>query len=1080
MDTPAIDFDTNEVLQSQLPAIVLLQKLGWTYLPAKEATSQRGGRTVSVLLDGILREQLARINQITYKGRQRAFSTGSIARAIQKIKDISLVSGTVAAAQDAYDLLTLGESFEETIDGATKSFSLHCIDWKEPRNNVFYVTPEFAVSRAGSRDTHRPDLVLFVNGIPLAVIECKARGIAVNEAIRDILDYQKRDGIPELFKTVQLVAALNGQQALYGTTGTPLDLWARWRSDDDAEADLAGVVSRPLTRAQSEAVFTDFGRWRERYEALEPERRTVTDQDRLLYELLRPEQLLIMIRRYIVFDGKDKKIARYQQVRAVEKAMARLRHVDADGRRTGGVVAHTQGSGKSLTMVMLAKAIAQEPTIVNERIVIVTDRVDLDKQIRKTFRNTGAEVVRATSGNDLREKLEERKSRVITTVINKFAAAINHPNPIRDDSGNIFVLVDEGHRSQYGPMKAKVDLAFPRACYVAFTGTPLLKREKNTFTKFGGSIDVYSIRTATEDGSVVPILYDGRLVEQEVNKDPLDIWFDRYARGFTDAEKADLKRRWSRMDVLPQIDRFVQVVAWDIYEDYWRNWKDTPFKAMLVAPRKETAIQYRDVLNGFTATETRVGKKVSDDEPEQPIRCEVLISSPVEREGDDDIDESSNARVLKFWAEKMAEHGTEETYNESVIEAFRDSGTIDILIVVNKLLTGFDAPRARVLYLAKRMKEHSLLQAIARVNRRFENKDYGIVVDYASNLGSLDEALTKYTALEGFDTEDVDGAVVDYSRVFNELRQARANLIGLFHGLWDATHDSEALERFLAPEDLRYEFYDRLRLFSKALHLAQTSPRFFEDFDRDQVQDLLSELARFTKLRAQVSLRYQDRVNFKEIEPQIRRLLNQYVDAKDVQKLTPENFSMLDDLRRQEVLAELGEPAAQADIIASATKRRIEVELAESDPVLFRRFSAMLEEVIAKFRDGTLRALEYLKRVRDVAQQVDQRGAADVPSGLRARDTAQAYYRVLREWAGGLGFEDRDAVARLALDMDAAIDRERSVDWVRKSDVKNRMYQSIDDAFYLFCKEHDLPKNWSDIERASRTMVDTIAAARRA
>lgn len=1075
-----IDLDDNEVLQSQLPAIVLLQKLGWNHLPVNNVTVQRGGRTSAVLLDGILREQLTLINQITYKGRQRAFSTGSIARALQKLKDVSLVGGTVAAAQDAYDILTLGDSFEETIDGETKSFSLRYIDWKEPRNNVFHVTSEFAVPRAGSRDTHRPDLVLFVNGIPLAVIECKARGIDVNEAIRDILEYQKRDGIPELFKTVQLVAALSGQQALYGTTGTPLDLWARWRSDDDAEANLAGVVSRPLTRAQAEAVFTDFGRWRERYEALEPERRTVTDQDRLLYDLLRPEQLLRMVRRYIVFDGKDKKIARYQQVRAVEKAMARLRHVDADGRRTGGVVAHTQGSGKSLTMVMLAKAIAQEPTIVNERIVIVTDRVDLDKQIRKTFKNTGAEVVRATSGNDLREKLEQRKSRVITTVINKFAAAVNHPKPIRDDSGNIFVLVDEGHRSQYGPMKTKVDLAFPRACYVAFTGTPLLKREKNTFTKFGGSIDVYSIRTATEDGAVVPIFYDGRLVEQEVNKDPLDTWFERYARGFTDEEKKDLKKRWSRMDVLPQIDRFVQVVAWDIYEDYWRNWKDTPFKAMLVAPRKETAIQYRDVLNGFTATETRVGKKVSDDEPEQPIRCEVLISSPVEREGDDDIDESTNARVLKFWTEKMSEHGTEQSYNENVIEAFRDSGTIDILIVVNKLLTGFDAPRATVLYLAKTMKEHSLLQAIARVNRRFENKDYGIVVDYGANLGSLDEALTSYTALEGFDAEDVAGAVIDYGRAFHDLRQARANLIGLFQGLWDATHDSEALERFLAPKDLRDEFYGRLRAFAKALHLAQTSPRFFEEFTRDQIQDLQSELIRFVKLRAQVSLRYQDRVNFKEIEPQIRRLLNQYVDAKDVQKLTPERFDMLDDTRRQEVLAELGEPGAQADVIASATKRRIEVELAGSDPVLFKKFSAMLEEVIAKFRDRTIAALEYLKRVREIAKQVEHRGTTDLPSGLKNRDTAQAYYRVLREWAGGLGFEDRDAIARLALDVDLAIDRERSVDWARKSDVKNRMYQSIDDAFYLFCKENDLPKNWGDIERASHTIVDTIAASRRA
>jgi type I restriction enzyme R subunit len=1070
-------FDDNEALQSQLPAISLCAKLGYDYLPIATVNTLRG-RLGNVILDDVLRQQLVRINQITYKGRQRAFSQSSIEKAIQKLKDVSLIGGQNLASSDTYDLLTLGESFDETIDGETKAFSLRYIDWREPRNNVFHVTSEFAVPRVGSRATHRPDLVLFVNGIPVAVMECKARGVPIDEAIEDMLEYQKGNGIPELFKSVQVVVAANGQNALYGTTGTAHEFWSSWRSDDESIADLTGVILRPLTRAQSDPIFTDFERWRERYEASSPEQRSLTEQDRLIYNVLRPEQLLLLMRRYIIFDAGTKKIARYQQVRAVEKAMSRLLHVDSEGRRLGGVVAHTQGSGKSLTMVMLAKAIAQEPAIVNERIVIVTDRVDLDKQIKRTFKNTGAEVVRATSGHDLREKLQQRKSRVITAVINKFAAALQG-RPIQDDSGNVFVLVDEGHRSQYGPMKSRVDLVFPKACTIAFTGTPLLKREKNTFAKFGGSIDVYSIRTATEDKSVVPILYDGRLVEQQVDKDPLDLWFERYTRALKDGEKEDLKKRWAHMNVLPQVDRFVQLVAWDIYEDYFRNWKDTPFKAMLVAPRKETAIQYRDALRELAKHDRRHSKKVSDGEPEEPIRCEVLISSPAERETADDIDESSNARVLKFWSEMMTAHGTDERYSEALIEQFRDFGTIDILIVVSKLLTGFDAPRATVLYLTKTLKDHTILQAIARVNRRFEGKDHGVVVDYAANLGNLDEALTAYTALEGFDPEDVEGAVVDYGRAFDDLRQARAHLISLFRGLWDSTHDSEVIERFLEPEDVRHEFYDRLRNFAKTLHLAQTSPRFFRDFDRDQVQELQSELVRFTKLRAQVSLRYQDRVDFKDIEPQIRRLLNQYVDAKEIRRLTPENFNMLDDDRRQEVLAEIGEPAAQADVIASATKRRIEVDLKEQDPILFRKFSAMLEEVIAEFRNKALGALEYLSRVRKIAAQVESGGQSDLPANL-ASDASKAYYRVLEEWAGALGFEDHHEVAELALSVEKVVDEERCVDWVRKTDVKNRMYQNIDDAFYVFCKKHDLPKNWADIEACSHTIVDTIAAARRA
>lgn len=1073
MDIPTFDFDDNEVLQSQLPAIVLLQKLGYEYLPASRVAELRGGRTSPVLLEPVLRAQLARINQITFKGKQRAFSAGSIEKAIQKLKDISLSGGRIAAAEDTYDLLTLGESFDETIDGDTKAFSLRYIDWNDPSNNVFHIAAELPVVRSGRRDFHRPDLVLFVNGIPLAVLECKRRDVPIDSAVKDMLEYQRAGGIPELFKSVQIVAAINGQQALYATTETQRKFWSLWRSSDPAvDATLRGLIRRPLTEAETNAVFADLGRVRERYDGLKTETREPSKQDLLLFDVLRPERLLLMARRYVIFDAGVKKIARYQQVRAVEKALARLRVVDAEGKRTGGVVAHTQGSGKSLTMVMLAKAIVDDRSIINERIVLVTDRVDLDKQIAKTFRHSGAEVVRATSGDDLRKKLEEPKSRVITTVINKFAAVLTGER-LRFDSGNVFVFVDEGHRTQYGPLKTKVDLVFPKACYFAFTGTPLLKREKNTFATFGGSIDVYSIRSATEDGAVVPLLYDGRLVEQEVNKDPLDLWFERTTKLLTDEQKADLKKRWSRADVLPQIDPFVRVVAWDVYEDFKRNWKGTGFKAMLVAPRKETAIQYRELLRRLAELDT--------DNVDDPITCEVIISPPQESENDDEPEESGSARVNKFWAQMMEQHQDEEKYNERITERFVHSEQLDILIVVSKLLTGFDAPRATALYVARSLSDHTLLQAIARVNRLYEAKDHGVIVDYMANLGRLDKALNKYIALEGFDLSDIEGAVIDIRTVFDRVKQTYGDLIASFRGLWDRTGDSETIEQYLGDKNIRDEFADYLRGFQKALHLALTTPRFHEEVDAGTIERYLYDLRRFVKLRAAVNLRYQESVDFKAIEPQIRKLLSEYVSAVDVKKLTLEPFDMLDQAKRDELLGDM-ETAAQADLVASLTRKRIEVDLMDADPVLYKRFSEMLQQVIDDFRQGALAQIggprEYLRRVQEVSDAVDGGGRHDVPPMLHARDAARSYYRVLQEWATGAGLDDRDAVARLAMDVDEAINRERCVDWIRKDDVKNRMYKNIDDAFYSFCNDHQLSKDWDAIEQCSRTIVDSIAAAR--
>ena len=468
---------------SQVPALQLLQNLGYTYLRPQDAVFQRKGRLSNVLLEGILAEQL-RQRRFTYHGQEYPFSESSIQDAIQAFKDIRF-DGLVRTSEKIYDLLSLGKALEQTIDGDTKSFTLQYVDWQAPANNVFHVSEEFEVERTGSHQLCRPDLVLFVNGIPFAVIECKRPDIKdpLEQAISQNIRNQGEDYIPKLFTFTQLLVSVTKNETAFGTTGTGAKFWSRWRELRDGKAaditgEVAPLVNKPLTKAQKDKLFADrFGYVRTYFDDIEAEGRQVTEQDKALCSLCRPERLIDMAWRFIVFDAGEKKIARFQQYFAVKSILARLRGIEGSGRRRGGVIWHTQGSGKSLTMVMLAKSLALEPAILNPIILIVTDRVDLDEQIWKTFHQCGKEPTQALTGKHLAQLVEEGKESVITTVIDKFAAAIA-AGEFKNDSANIFVLVDESHRSVYGETGAKMEKVLPNACFIGFTGTPLMKVEK--------------------------------------------------------------------------------------------------------------------------------------------------------------------------------------------------------------------------------------------------------------------------------------------------------------------------------------------------------------------------------------------------------------------------------------------------------------------------------------------------------------------------------------------------------------------------------------------------------------------------
>lgn len=1041
---------------SQIPALQLLQNLGWQYLTPTEALSLRGGKLGNVLLETVLVEQLRRLNRIRFKGQEYEFSEANIQSAVQALKDV-MYDGLVRTNEKIYDLLILGKSLQQTIEGDTKSFPLRYIDWNPATwlaNNVFHVTEEYEVERTASHETRRPDIVLFVNGIPLAVIECKRPDIKdpIGEAISQHLRNQRDDEIPKLFLYSQLLLALSKNEAKYATAGTPAKFWAVWREEVDKE--LAPLVNKPLTPDQKNRLFGGRYRYvRECFDKLERQPREITAQDRALYSLCRPERLLDLTFSFILFDAGEKKIARYQQYFTVKNILQRIRQRDEDGRRLGGVVWHTQGSGKSLTMVMLAKAIARED-LPDYKIVLVTDRVDLDDQIYKTFTHCDMEPYQVRSGRDLAKQLSGPKGRVVTTIIDKFEYAVLKGN-LRNEGDNVFVLVDESHRGQYGAMHGRMRKALPNACFIGFTGTPVKKKEKDTIVKFGGLIQpTYSIRRAVEDKAVVPLLYEGRDVEQRVDRESIDRWFDIITANLTREQKADLKKKFTTTDQLNKAEQKVREIALDISMHYRDNWQGTPYKAQLVTQDKSTALLYKKFLDEFGM-----------------VSSEVLISGPDDREGNEEVEEENLPAVQQFWKKMMAKHGSEEQYNKNVINAFKHGDEPEIIIVVDKLITGFDAPRNTVLYLTRQLKDHTLLQAIARVNRLCDGKDFGYIIDYRGVLQNLNKAFDLYGKMEDYDQADLEMTLTDVAEEIDKLPRRHNDLLRVFQEVKNKK-DEEQYELLLAAPEKREEFYEKLREFSKSLATALSSTRFIEQTPDAKLEKYRQDLAFFMNLRSSVRRRYAEVVDFKEYEAKIQKLLDTHVSTGSVEKVTTLVNIFDKDAFREEVERIEG-AASKADTIAYRTKRTIE-ERMDDDPAFYRKFSEMLEEAIRAFRESRLAERDYLAKVTEIAEAIRTRKEDNLPEVIRQRDVAKAFYGVVQEALadhGGNG-DHRQVAAETAVRIDDAILRERIVNWTTNTDVQNRMRNEIEDVLHDLKSQTGLALTYDEIDQILEKCLD--------
>ena len=925
----------NEYNHAEEPARVLLERLGWTYVPRKTLAVERSDER-DILLKGRLRAALMRLNE--WMTEEQAD------RVIFELEHIDATS--MARNQRIHEYLTYGLPLAVDTPQGRNTRTVRFFDFDHPDGglNEFVVTTQFRVRRGNERggpdDDERmviPDMVLFVNGVPLVVMEAKSPSLLdvwKSQAVRQLRRYQEAGpewhgaGAPELFHYNLLCVAHCGAAAAYSTLGAPENAYFDWKS---------------VLPYSEDEVQQRFG--------FEPQ-----GQAQLIVGLLSPATLLDVLRDYVVYEPERgrlvKKLPRYQQYRAVRAALGRLLSGRTAEER-GGVVWHTQGSGKSLTMLWLATKLRREPRLVNPTIVVVTDRTQLDRQIAGTFERCGFPAPERMDRSrpeplerrvrrrmqrpgqrdplDLQSVLKQGGSRTVMTTIQKFEEALTAPEgelDVLNASENVIVMVDEAHRTQYGILGGRMSKALPNAVMVGFTGTPIEKDfKRSTIGRFGPLIDAYTIPQSVADGATVPIWYEARLPELAVEgSETLDRLYDAMFGDEPPAVQAQIRRRYANKETVAEAERRIEMIALDIAEHFKGKVQPNGFKAQVVAPSRAAALRYAERLNSFG-----------------------LRAYPVITAAPNDGPEFKAARELD---------------QEQVVNAFVDpEGEPEALVVVDMLLTGFDAPVEQALYLDRALREHGLLQAIARVNRRFSHeqdgvateKTHGLVVDYHGVSRDLEEALSTFDWPDVQDTMhemDKDPApVIEAAAVQAESHFKSRDLSDTWACVSVFARDASTEGNFKA--DLFERFNADYRRFSLLMDRFLPDPRALDYTDR---------LARLTEIRAYVRaqfLREDADADWTEIGAKVKRLVDERISAQVRELMMP--VSILDQDFEQKIAA-LPHDEARASIMEHAIRAQIHDRLADN-PVFFEKLSAQLARIIEDLRNRLIDSAEACRRL---------------------------------------------------------------------------------------------------------------------
>ncbi|SCY40873.1 type I restriction enzyme, R subunit [Nonlabens sp. Hel1_33_55] len=876
----------------------------------------------------------------------------------------NLSSGLYDANKEVYKLLRYGITVREELGQPKETVWL--IDWKNPTSNDFAVAEEVTVK---GKHIKRPDVVLFVNGIAVGVIELKRSKVGVSEGIRQNLDNQKSEFIQKYFTTMQLVMAGNDTQGLrYGTIETSEKYYLKWKEESKKEYDY--LIDKQISQ---------------------------------LYEKTR---LLELIHDFIVFDKGTKKLCRPNQFFGITAAQTHIKT------KTGGILWHTQGSGKSLTMVWLTKWIREN--VKDSRVLIITDREELDDQIEKLFTGVDETIYRTKSGRDLIHVLNHKTEMLVCSLVHKFGRKSDEgdydsyieelkaslPTDF-EAKGDVYVFVDECHRTQSGKLHEAMKMILPDSLFIGFTGTPLLKKDKQkSIEVFGPYIgDPYKFDEAVEDGVVLDLLYEARDVEQFItDQDKIDEWFDVKTRGLTDVAKIQLKQKWGTMQkVLGSKSRLAKIVN-DIIHDF-----DTKPRlytgegnAMLVSGSVYQACKYYELFQsaGFTS-------------------CAIITSYQPHHgdiKGEETGEDSPTDKLLKYdvYTRMLKGQSTEDFEAFAKAQFISEPAKMKLLIVVDKLLTGFDAPSATYLYIDKKMQDHGLFQAICRVNRiDTEDKDYGYIVDYKDLFKSLQKSIGDYTseAFDDYDEDDVKGLLKDR---FTESRERLETALEVLRAMCEPVHpkDEPTIIKFFCgntenPADIKATEEKRVGLYKAVVSLIRAYANVANEIHKlgysdKKARDIKEEVLYYSDLRETIKRASGDYIDLKRFEPGMRQLMDLYLDARSSKKISDfENKSLV------ELIVHVSEPGenyetkksreAVAETIENNVRKAI-VEEAKANPKYYEKMSALLDELIKLRKEETISYAEYLEKIKQLAERVaTPSSGATYPSHINSR-AKQALY----------------------------------------------------------------------------------------
>lgn len=947
--------DPKELLEVEDPAVeVLTQHLGWQEIDSKDSEKLRPSLKEVVLVP-ILQKAIKRLNPW--------ISDENVNRVVRAITNIQATS-VIEANEKIQAMLEKGTTvIQDKGDGlGLKSQDVRLIDYENIDDNEFHVVRQFRVEHFKE---NFPDIVLFINGLPIVVIECKSPILRnpMEQGLEQVSRYQEIDdrfrnvGCPKLFHTAQIIVSTFRDRAKYGTNYTPERHWSEWK------------IPYPLTLDE---LAKGLGR-------------APSSQDIFLFGVCSKKNLLDLIQNFIVYEREKgkviKKLAKYQQYRAVDNLITKIIR---EKRTQGGVIWHGQGSGKSLTMLWTSVKLRRIKELANPTIVIITDRTDLDEQIIGTFERCGfPNPIQAKSASHLQELLKDPVGQTIMTTVQKFQDAADE-YPVLTENSNIFVLVDEAHRTQYKMLAANMRRAIKNGTFIGFTGTPISKKFRNTIETFGEYVDIYDHRQAVKDGATVPIFYEGRMPELSIAGNSIDELFNRLFTIYSPKERERIKEKYATPESIATSTKRIKQICLDIIKHFETHIAPNGFKAQIVASTRRAAIKYKQILDELNAPHS-----------------EVIISKLHNEEAD------------------LVPYHKSKTEEKEIIRQFKEEENPKILIVCDKLLTGFDAPVEQVMYLDSPLKEHTLLQAIARVNRTYPKKTYGLVVDYWGVSQDLQDALNMFTV------EESSGLVhTDYKKEVLPRLQAAHNAAMNFFGDIDKS-DIEACVQFLKPEDRRVTFDQRFKLFSNYMDMLFPDP---------QVLPYVKDLKWLAEIRTRARNKYRDeQLSLKECSVKIRQLIEEYITAEGITYLV-EPTSIFSEKFDQEV-EKLTSLDAKASEIEHAVRHEITFKVHE-DPVYYESLKDRIERIIKDAKEGRINAAKQLELVKEVLEEMRHPGKQAQEIGVDPK--VVPFYNLLKDDMGEL-----DGQKPLAKEIYDALDKLAVVEWVHKEDIKREMRRKI-------------------------------------